>query len=225
VLGIFPASKKTSSSNRAAATRLGTGYGERVVGVAATTMKYRDTREAIDVGPTPCHVLRRSATQAPMLRRLPAPCPARPAPASAGNRLASRWSAQRRGRRRRYTRLRHPRPVASSNAARGSAGDVHHGPRSPQLRPLRDPGPHPRDLPGDVVYVGLALSVCAGSSCLLTAATAGPLAQALCERADLRDARGEAIRFGFSEFLRVGLLSFVIIEAGALIYAAWVLYV
>jgi Na+/H+ antiporter NhaD/arsenite permease-like protein len=80
-----------------------------------------------------------------------------------------------------------------------------------------------RDLPGDVVYVGLALSVCAGSSCLLTAATAGPLAQALCERADLRDSGGEPIRFGFFEFLRVGLLSFVIIQAGALAYAAWAL--
>ncbi|MBZ5715720.1 SLC13 family permease [Nannocystis pusilla] len=81
-----------------------------------------------------------------------------------------------------------------------------------------------RELPGHVVYVGLALSVCAGSSCLLTAATSGPLAQALCERADLRDAQGEPIRFGFFEFLRVGLLSFVIIETGALGYAAWALY-
>jgi len=81
-----------------------------------------------------------------------------------------------------------------------------------------------RDLPDHVVYVGLALSVCAGSSCLLTAATSGPLAQALCERADLRDGQGEPIRFGFFEFLRVGLLSFVIIEAGALAYAAWALY-
>jgi len=80
-----------------------------------------------------------------------------------------------------------------------------------------------RDLPGEVVYVGLALSVCAGSSCLLTAATAGPLAQALCERADLRDARGAPIRFGFFEFLPVGLLCFVIIEVGALAYAAWML--
>lgn len=81
-----------------------------------------------------------------------------------------------------------------------------------------------RELPGDVVYVGLALSVCAGSSCLLTAATAGPLAQALCERADLRNGLGEPIRFGFFEFLPVGLLSFILIEAGALAYAAWALY-
>lgn len=81
-----------------------------------------------------------------------------------------------------------------------------------------------RQLPGDVVYVGLALSVCAGSSCLLTAATSGPLAQALCERADLRDSHGAPLRFGFFEFLPVGLLCFVLIEAGALAYVAWALY-
>lgn len=82
-----------------------------------------------------------------------------------------------------------------------------------------------RELPGEVVYVGLALSVCAGSSCLLTAATAGPLAQALCERADLRDSQGAPIRFGFFEFLPVGLLSFVLIQLGALVYIAWALSV
>lgn len=81
-----------------------------------------------------------------------------------------------------------------------------------------------RQFPGDVVYVGLALSVCAGSSCLLTAATSGPLAQALCERADLRDSRGAPIRFGFFEFLPVGLLSFAVIQAGALAYAALALW-
>lgn len=80
-----------------------------------------------------------------------------------------------------------------------------------------------RQLPGDVVYIGLALSVCAGSSCLLTAATSGPLAQALCERADLRDSRGAPIRFDFSAFLPVGLLSFAVIQLGALAYAAWAL--
>jgi Na+/H+ antiporter NhaD/arsenite permease-like protein len=80
-----------------------------------------------------------------------------------------------------------------------------------------------RDLPSDVVYLGLALSVCAGSSCLLTAATAGPLAQALCERADLRDSNGAPIRFGFLEFLPVGLLSFAVIQLGALAYALWAL--
>jgi Na+/H+ antiporter NhaD/arsenite permease-like protein len=80
-----------------------------------------------------------------------------------------------------------------------------------------------RQLPGDVVYVGLALSVCAGSSCLLTAATSGPLAQSLCERADLRDSQDRPIRFGFFEFLPVGLLCAAIIQLGALAYVAWAL--
>lgn len=74
-------------------------------------------------------------------------------------------------------------------------------------------------LPGPSVYVGLALSVCAGSSLFLTAATSGPLAQALTERANLRDPRGGAIRFGFVDFLPAGVVGFVIIESVALLYA------
>jgi hypothetical protein len=70
--------------------------------------------------------------------------------------------------------------------------------------------------------VGLALSVCAGSSLFLTAATSGPLAQALTERADLRDIDGHALRFGFFDFLPTGLLGFAVIETVALAYAAWV---
>jgi len=77
-----------------------------------------------------------------------------------------------------------------------------------------------RRLPGPAVYVGLALSVCAGSSLFLTAATSGPLSQALTERADLRDVDGRPIRFGFFDFLPTGLLSFAIIQAVALAYAA-----
>lgn len=80
-----------------------------------------------------------------------------------------------------------------------------------------------RHLPGPAVYVGLALSVCAGSSLFLTAATAGPLAQALTERADLRDAEGRRLRFGFFDFLPAGLLSFAVIQGAAFAYAAWVL--
>jgi Na+/H+ antiporter NhaD/arsenite permease-like protein len=72
-------------------------------------------------------------------------------------------------------------------------------------------------LPPAAVYVGLALSVCAGSSLLLTAATSGPLAQALTERADLRDETGAPIRFGFFQFLPVGLLSFTVILASAIV--------
>jgi Na+/H+ antiporter NhaD/arsenite permease-like protein len=78
-------------------------------------------------------------------------------------------------------------------------------------------------LPPSAVYVGLALSVCAGSSLFLTAATSGPLAQALTERADLRALDGKPLRFGFFDFLPTGLLAFAIIEATAIGYAAWVL--
>lgn len=78
-------------------------------------------------------------------------------------------------------------------------------------------------LPPSAVYVGLALSVCAGSSLFLTAATSGPLAQALTERADLRDIDGKPLRFGFFDFLPTGLVGFAVIEATALGYAAWVL--
>jgi Na+/H+ antiporter NhaD/arsenite permease-like protein len=64
--------------------------------------------------------------------------------------------------------------------------------------------------PGEVVYVGLAMSVCAGSSLFLTAATAGPLAQSLTERAGLTDEAGRPLRFGFAEHLGPGLLGFAI---------------
>lgn len=74
-------------------------------------------------------------------------------------------------------------------------------------------------LPPHVVYVGLALSVCAGSSLFLTAATAGPLAQSLTERAHLVGKDGKRVRFGFAEFLPIGLVSFVIIEAVAIGYS------
>ena len=73
-------------------------------------------------------------------------------------------------------------------------------------------------LPSPAVYVGLALSVCAGSSFLLTAATSGPMAQMLTERAGLRDGSGRRIRFGFFEFLPVGLMSFGVIECVAIAY-------
>ncbi len=74
-------------------------------------------------------------------------------------------------------------------------------------------------LPPHVVYVGLALSVCAGSSLFLTAATSGPLAQSLTERAQLAGEEGKRLRFGFAEFLPVGIVSFVLIEAVAIAYA------
>jgi Na+/H+ antiporter NhaD/arsenite permease-like protein len=76
-------------------------------------------------------------------------------------------------------------------------------------------------LPAHAVYVGLALAVCAGSSLFLTAATAGPLMQSLAERAALRGVNGQPVSFGFSEYLRVGLLGFAVTLAAALIYTLW----
>jgi Na+/H+ antiporter NhaD/arsenite permease-like protein len=76
--------------------------------------------------------------------------------------------------------------------------------------------------PPAAVYVGLALAVCAGSSLFLTAATAGPLAQVLTERAGIRDAAGSPVRFGFAQFLPTGLLSFALILGVAI---AWALLV
>jgi Na+/H+ antiporter NhaD/arsenite permease-like protein len=70
-------------------------------------------------------------------------------------------------------------------------------------------------LPPHAVYVGLAMSVCAGSSFFLTAATSGPLAQSLVARARLRGPGGEALHFGFVDFLPVGVLAFVVILAVA----------
>lgn len=74
-------------------------------------------------------------------------------------------------------------------------------------------------LPGPAVYVGLALAVCAGSSLFLTAATSGPLAQALTERARLVDARGAPLTFGFFDFVPVGLLAFAVIQSTAIGWA------
>lgn len=75
--------------------------------------------------------------------------------------------------------------------------------------------------PPSAVYVGLALSVCAGSSLLLTAATSGPLLQTLAERAQLRSQQGTQIHFGFFDFLPVGLLSYAIIQSVAIVYVLW----
>lgn len=73
-------------------------------------------------------------------------------------------------------------------------------------------------LPGPTVYVGLALAVCAGSSLLLTAATAGPLAQAIVEAAGLRDAAGRPLRFGFRDHLAPGLLGYAVTLAVAVTF-------
>lgn len=74
-------------------------------------------------------------------------------------------------------------------------------------------------LPPPVVYVGLAMSVCAGSSMFLTAATSGPLAQSLAERAQLREPGGAPIRFDFVDHVPVGLLGFAVTLAVGLAFA------
>lgn len=74
-----------------------------------------------------------------------------------------------------------------------------------------------RQHPPQAVYVGLALAVCAGSSLFLTAATAGPLTQALVERSRLTDLAGQPVRFGFREFLPVGLIAFGVILGVAIV--------
>lgn len=82
-------------------------------------------------------------------------------------------------------------------------------------RPLAD------TLPSAAVYLGLAFGVCAGSSLLLTAATSGPLAQSLVERAAITDDQGAPLRLSFQGFLPVGALSFVVILAVGLVAVAW----
>ncbi len=69
--------------------------------------------------------------------------------------------------------------------------------------------------PPHAVYVGLALAVCAGSSLFLTAATAGPLAQALTERAQVRVGAGVAT-FGFFDYAPVGLVGYAVTLATGL---------
>ena len=76
-------------------------------------------------------------------------------------------------------------------------------------------------VPPAAVYVGLAFGVCAGSSLLLTAATSGPLAQSLVERAAITDDRGAPLRLTFQGFLPVGALSFLIILAVGLGAVGW----
>ncbi|MDP3156684.1 MAG: SLC13 family permease [Archangium sp.] len=77
--------------------------------------------------------------------------------------------------------------------------------------------------PAEPIYIGLALSVCAGSSLFLTAATSGPLTQSLVERSKLKDLRGERVRFGFTEFLPVGLLGFSVILLVNIARTVWAL--
>ncbi len=72
--------------------------------------------------------------------------------------------------------------------------------------------------PEGTVYIGLALSICAGSSFLLTAATSGPLMQTIIERFNLKISNGSVGQFGFWTFLPYGALSFGIIQVSALLW-------
>jgi len=74
------------------------------------------------------------------------------------------------------------------------------------------------DVAGDTVYVGLALSVCAGSSFLLTAATAGPLAQSMVEKSGLKTREGGSATFNFMTFLPFGIVSYTIIQLGGVAF-------
>ena len=71
------------------------------------------------------------------------------------------------------------------------------------------------------VYLGLAFGVCAGSSLLLTAATSGPLAQSMVERAQLFDVGGQRVAFSFASFLPVGVVAFAVILSTGTIAATW----
>lgn len=73
------------------------------------------------------------------------------------------------------------------------------------------------DFPEHIIYIGLALSVCAGSSFFLTAATSGPILQAIVGRSGLKTTDGDAV-FGFWNFLPYGIVSFVVIESITLIW-------
>jgi len=80
-----------------------------------------------------------------------------------------------------------------------------------------------RNQPAEPIFIGLALSVCAGSSLFLTAATSGPLTQSLVEQARLQDVTGERVQFNFASFLPVGLLSFCVILGVNLARTFWTL--
>lgn len=77
--------------------------------------------------------------------------------------------------------------------------------------------------PAEPLYIGLALSTCAGSSLFLTAATSGPLTQSLVERARLEDADGNQLEFTFAGFIPVGLLGFTVVLSVNIVKTLWAL--
>ena len=79
-------------------------------------------------------------------------------------------------------------------------------------------------MPPSAVYVGLALAVCSGSCLFLTAATAGPLAQSLTERADLRGPDGEPVHYDFLAHLSAGLTAYAVVLGTGLLWSLGVLF-
>lgn len=80
-----------------------------------------------------------------------------------------------------------------------------------------------RQHPAEPIFIGLALSVCAGSSLFLTAATSGPLTQSLVERARLEDVAGNPLEFTFRGFVPVGLVGFSVILLVNIARTLWAL--
>ncbi len=102
-------------------------------------------------------------------------------------------------------------------AAMGVTAVFSAGPGMAALLEVADAVARQSDSP-QVVYVGLAMGVCAGSSMLLTAATSGPLAQSLTERAALRDPNDAPIGFGARDHLAPGMMGAAVTMAVALGY-------
>ena len=92
------------------------------------------------------------------------------------------------------------------------------GPSMATMLPIAQQIIEKGSVPGETVYVGLALSVCAGSSLLLTAATAGPLAQSIVEKSGLTTREGQRATFDFMTFLPFGIFAYTIIQAGGLVF-------
>lgn len=76
----------------------------------------------------------------------------------------------------------------------------------PLVAGLSAPGA-PLDDVRAITVVAFAASICAGSSLLLTSATAGQLMSAKIEAADLLDGDGRAVRFTFKDYLRLGAMN------------------
>lgn len=98
------------------------------------------------------------------------------------------------------------------------------GPSMATMLPIAQTIIMQKNLPAEIIYIGLALSVCAGSSFFLTAATSGPLAQSFVEKANLKDLDNRRVSFNFLTFLPYGVVSFVIIQTAALIFTFMHLY-